>query len=161
ADMVYLGGGHPELYAGQISANTDFIEGVHNMSDEGKPVYGECGGLMTMCDSIRLKDGSVHRMCGIFHGESVFTGVRHGPAYVVAEPIGGNPFFKDTVKGHEYHYSDVYPAGNPSYGFRNSRGTGISDGYDGLYVKKSLGSYMHQHALSMDDWAAGFRESLV
>ena len=109
ADMAYLGGGYPELYADQISSNTDFLEGLKQMSLEGKPILGECGGLMTMCRSMRLKDGSVRRMAGVFDAEAVFVDVRHGPTYMLAEGLGNNPLFRGPMKGHEYHYSEVVP----------------------------------------------------
>ena len=160
ADAVYLGGGYPELHAPEISQNRDFLDGLRNMASEGKPVYGECGGLMTMCRSIELQDGSVHPMAGIFDAESVFTNKRHGPTYVLASSTPANPFFDGDVKGHEYHYSDVYPSGSPEFGFDVKRGLGIVDKKDGLVKGRCLGNYMHQHALSVDDWAKGFRESL-
>ena len=43
-DGIYLGGGYPEIYASEISSNKDFIEGLKTFSDDGKLVYGECGG---------------------------------------------------------------------------------------------------------------------
>lgn len=152
ADLYYLGGGYPELYASRISENTDFLEGLRSEASDGKTVIGECGGLMSMCRSIEDKDGGIHRMAGIFDAEARMTGVRHGPTYVVAEAMPGNPAFGGTVRGHEYHYSDVFPAGDPSYGFDVKRGKGIADRKDGLIAGNCIGSYMHQHALSEKDW---------
>ncbi len=152
ADLYYLGGGYPELYAERISANTDFIEGLRTAHDDGRMVIGECGGLMTMCSSIEDKDGNVHRMSGILNAEARMTGVRHGPTYVVSEANGDNPAFSGMVRGHEYHYSDVFPGGSPRYGFDLSRGIGIDGRRDGLVNGLSIGSYMHQHALSNRDW---------
>ncbi|MFA6952789.1 MAG: cobyrinate a,c-diamide synthase [Candidatus Methanomethylophilaceae archaeon] len=160
ADAYYLGGGYPELFADRISENKDFLEGLKNASDEGKKIVGECGGLMTMCDSIRDKDGKEHRMSGIFDAEAAMTGKRHGPTYTIAEATNDNPIFKGSVKGHEYHYSDVFPNSDPKYGYVMKRGLGIADGMDGLTVRNSLGSYMHMHALSAKDWAAGFIEEI-
>ena len=37
------------LYADRISSNRDFLDGLENMCAEGKPILGECGGLMTLC----------------------------------------------------------------------------------------------------------------
>ena len=107
---------------------------------------------MSICRSIEDKDGCIHGMAGIFDAEARMTGVRHGPTYVVAEAMPGNPAFGGTVRGHEYHYSDVFPAGDPSYGFDVKRGKGIADRKDGLIAGNCIGSYMHQHALSEKDW---------
>lgn len=156
ADIYYLGGGYPELHAEELSRNRDFTDGLRNASDEGKVVMGECGGLMAMCNEIVDAGGASHRMSGIFDASAQMTGVRHGPTYVVADGTPGNPLFPDAaVRAHEYHYSDVFPRGKADYGFRVSRGKGITGGMDGMYRKNSLGSYMHQHALSADDWAKG------
>ncbi len=155
ADVYYLGGGYPELYADSISRNTDFTAGLRNASEEGKVVLGECGGLMTMCKGLTDKEGNRFGMAGIFDSEAVMTNVRHGPTYVLANATKGNPLFSGSVKGHEYHYSDVMVGGNRDFGYEILRGKGISDGKDGLFVRNSLGSYMHQHALSAEDWAKG------
>lgn len=152
ADLYYLGGGYPELHASAISENTDFLEGLRTASEDGRAVIGECGGLMAMCSSITDKDGNVHRMSGVLDAEARMTGVRHGPTYVVAEATADNPMFSGGVRGHEYHYSDVFPRGGSTYGFDVLRGAGIADRRDGLVRGNAIGSYMHQHALSERDW---------
>jgi cobyrinic acid a,c-diamide synthase len=152
ADMYYLGGGYPEVYANRISENKDFLEGLKAASDEGRPILGECGGLMTMCRTIVQKDGSRHPMAGIFDADAVMCG-RHGPKYVIANPTGSNPLFKEKVRGHEFHYSELDIHSSYGFGFNMERGYGIKDGMDGLCIKNSLGEYMHQNALSVDDWA--------
>lgn len=160
ADAAYLGGGYPELHASQISENRDFLEGMRNMSLEGKPILGECGGLMSMCSGMVDPEGKRHEMIGIFGCDSVFVNKRHGPTYVIAEANDDNPLFKGTVRAHEYHYSEVTASKDDRYGFDVERGLGITGSKDGLVSRNSMGTYMHQHALSSDDWAAGFSERL-
>ena len=161
ADLYYLGGGYPELHAADISANGDFLEGLRSVSAEGRMVIGECGGLMTMCRSITDAQGVTHRMAGILDAESRMTGVRHGPTYVIADAEPSNPSFSGTVRGHEYHYSDVFPAEGSRFGFSVKRGQGISGRMDGLLSGNSIGSYMHQHALSERDWVGRAVESIL
>lgn len=156
ADMYYLGGGYPELFAKEISSNKDFLEGMKNASVEGKPILGECGGLLTMCGNLRDIDGTVHEMTGIFDAESAMTDNRHGPTYVLATPNENNPLFDSPVRAHEYHYSEVYPKKDSVYCYDLSRGAGIIDSKDGLVIDSSVGTYMHQNALSQKDWARGF-----
>jgi len=160
ADAVYLGGGYPELHAEEVSANTDFLEGVRNISEESKPVLGECGGLMSLCSYMTDPKGVRHRMIGVFGSESVFVNKRHGPTYVMADTTPDNPLFRGSVRAHEYHYSEVMPSADAVYGFDVRRGAGIADRKDGLVVRNSVGTYMHQHALSSDDWAWGFANKL-
>ena len=158
ADMAYLCGGYPELYAEGISSNWDFLEGMKQMSDEGKPILGECGGLMTLCSEMRTSDGNVCPMAGCFDAVADMVGKRHGPTYVIADALPENPLFSGSVKGHEYHYSEVVP-NSARYCFSLRRGQGIADKMDGLLVNRTVGTYMHQHALSSEDWAKGFVES--
>ena len=35
ADLYYLGGGYPELYAERLSSNTDYLEGLRTASEDG------------------------------------------------------------------------------------------------------------------------------
>ncbi len=159
-DAVYLGGGYPELHADAISANKDFLEGVKNASLEEKPILGECGGLMSLCSGMVDPQGKRHEMIGVFDCDSVFVNKRHGPTYVMADATPDNPLFEGYVRAHEYHYSEVTASEDSRFGFDVKRGTGIVDRKDGLVFKKSLGTYMHQHALSSKDWAKGFCENL-
>lgn len=46
------------------------------------------------------------------------------------------------------------------YGFEVMRGKGISGSMDGLVSGSSLGTYMHQHALSVKDWAKGIIDAV-
>jgi len=97
----------------------------------------------------------------VFGSDSVFVNKRHGPTYVIAEANRDNPLFSGTVRGHEYHYSEVVVSSDARYGFDVKRGTGIADSKDGLVYRNSIGSYMHQHALSSEDWAKGLSEKLI
>ncbi len=160
ADMAYLGGGYPELYADRISSNRDFLDGLRNMCQEGKPILGECGGLMTMCSVMTDKSGAEYRMSGIFDAKADFVDRRHGPTYVLAEANPKNPLFSGPMRGHEYHYSEVLARADAEFCFDVRRGLGIRDGRDGLFSGNAVGTYMHQHALSCQDWARGFVESV-
>jgi len=158
ADMYYLGGGYPELYLDAIKENQDFLDGLKNASDEGKIVMGECGGLMTLCSSITDKDGKEYKGAGIFDARAEMIGVRHGPSYVIAQSNSRNPLFSEVVRGHEFHYSRIIPGKNVKYGFDIERGEGITNKMDGMVQKNSLGTYMHQHALSVSDWMGKISE---
>lgn len=151
ADIYYIGGGYPELHAERISENRDFLEGLRNASDEGRIVIGECGGLMTMCDSITDKDGTRHRMSGIFDGDAVMSG-RHGPTYNIIESERDGLFGGMTLRGHEFHYSEIKLGHDRDLAFSVKRGTGIIDGRDGLTRNNTVASYTHQYALSTKDW---------
>ncbi len=152
-DGVYLGGGYPELYASAIADNRNFLEGLRTLSEDGGAVYGECGGLMTMCSSLHV-NGEEHRMAGILPSMAVFTGKRHGPSYMRVTGTPDNFLLPNAaMRGHEFHYSEVRPMPGSSYGLRVERGLGIAESMDGLMVRRSMGTYMHLHALSCRQWA--------
>ena len=88
----------------------------------------------------------------MFDAESKMSG-RHGPTYIIADTTENNPLFPNmTVRGHEFHYSEVIPMKEYGFGFDMLRGIGIDNKHDGLVFNRSLGSYIHQHALSVKDW---------
>lgn len=159
ADMYYIGGGYPELHAAEISGNRDFLEGLHNVAEEGRIVIGECGGLMTMCDSITGKDGIRHRMSGIFDGDAIMSG-RHGPTYNIIDSKKEGLFEGMSIRGHEFHYSEIVLGNDRNFTFSVRRGVGIADGMDGLTMNNSVGSYTHQYALSTDDWLKNIEKVL-
>jgi cobyrinic acid a,c-diamide synthase len=64
-DGVYLGGGYPELYAEQLSANEGLKQALKQGAAGGLPIYAECGGLMYLAREILDLEGRAHPMAGI------------------------------------------------------------------------------------------------
>jgi cobyrinic acid a,c-diamide synthase len=150
ADLYYLGGGYPEEHLDALSANRDFLEGLRSAAED-KAIYAECGGLMALCSAIEA--GERKDMASVFPCTAVLTKHRQGLSYVRAVGTVDNPFFPDCrVRGHEFHYSRLTPLPTGPFGYAVERGTGIDGSHDGLVYRRTLGSYMHQHALSRLDW---------
>jgi cobyrinic acid a,c-diamide synthase len=156
ADAYYLGGGYPEVHAERISRNRDFLDGLLSASREGKLIYGECGGLMTLCRSIH--DGEEeHRMAGVFDCGSELTQDRQGLSYVRAKGTAENILFPEQdILAHEFHYSRLFPTPSGPFAYDVTRGTGIDGRHDGLMSARAIGSYMHQHALATRNWGTRF-----
>lgn len=109
-DALYLGGGFPETYSEELSANEPLREEVREFAGSGRPVLAECGGLLYLC---RELDG--HPMCGVLGAEARMTG-RLSLGYREARaPVDSPLAERDAgVRGHEFHYSAVEPgAGRP------------------------------------------------
>jgi cobyrinic acid a,c-diamide synthase len=158
---VYLGGGYPEVHAAALEANGDFRDGLRQASEDGKLVYGECGGMMTMCQSINAF-GQVHRMAGIFDVQATLTQDRQGLAYVRAKGTAENFLFPGAeIRAHEFHYSRLEPLPSGPYGFSVLRGTGIGGAMDGIMVRRSMGTYMHQHALANPSWGRAMVQAAI
>ena len=146
------------MHAQRLSENRDFLDGLRQAALDGKFIYAECGGLMTLCESI--VNGEEHPMAGVFPCKAELTGGRQGLSYVRARGTAFNPFFPDMdVRGHEFHYSRLIPAPSGPFGYDVERGTGIDGSHDGLVRNNVLGCYMHQHALSRLDWGIRMTEA--
>ena len=98
---LLLGGGYPENYLEELSANTSMKEDIRRAIKGGMPTLAECGGFMYLLDSIKDKDNRIYDMVGAIEGVAFWTGklVRFG--YVTIEGEGVS------VKGHEFHYYDT------------------------------------------------------
>ena len=103
---LLLGGGYPELYAGQLEKNISMRQEIRQAVKSGMPVIAECGGFLYLHEAIRTEDGIRYAMCGIIEGEAAYTGrlVRFG--YVMIREK--TPCFLDgkEIRGHEFHYYD-------------------------------------------------------
>ena len=106
ADGLLLGGGYPELRAGELSRNLSMRSALRCAAESGMPILAECGGFQYLLEELVDTDGKVHRMAGVLQGRSTMTKklVRFG--YV---EVSGEGLYFDragAVRGHEFHYSD-------------------------------------------------------
>ena len=107
---------------------------------------------MTMCSGIR-NETVVEPMIGIFDTVAELTQDRQGLSYVKAKGTSDNPLFPgQEIRGHEFHYSRLNPTPEGRYVYDVTRGTGIDGSHDGLQKGRSIGTYMHQHALATKNW---------
>lgn len=160
SDGIYLGGGYPEVHAELITSNKDFLEGLNAFSNDGKLIYGECGGMMTLCSAI-VNNGE-YPMANVFSEKAVQTQTRQGLSYVKAVPLKDNFLFKNQeIKAHEFHYSHLCPEPSGPFSYKILRGTGFGNGFDGITVRKTIGTYMHQHALSTKSWGASIVDAAL
>jgi cobyrinic acid a,c-diamide synthase len=147
-DGLYLGGGYPELYAKELSANTAMREAVRAFAGSGRPLYAECGGLMYLSSALEDLDGSEHPMVGLLP-----THVRMRPkkltlGYVEVELARDTPLGEagTVLRGHEFHYSriDELPPSVPR-AYRLRRRRGGEEQAEGYLLGNVLASYVHLH----------------
>ncbi len=146
-DALYFGGGYPELYAAQLSANTALASEVRGFAASGRPIYAECGGMMYLGERLRTRDGQVHTMAGVLPLETEMTEklVRFG--YVEIELLQDCLLgARGTVlRGHSFHHSrctnthEVAPAFRARY---TLSGMNAEEGYASGNV---FASYIHLH----------------
>ena len=157
-DGLVIGGGFPEIFMEELSANTGLRTDIRAAIEAGLPVYAECGGLMYLCQRIRWA-GRQADMVGIFPHEIEMLERPVGHGYVQIEVTGENPFFPpgEWLRGHEYHHSRLVGPADPAGAYRLLRGSGFGNRQDGLVFRNVLASYTHLHA----DGAAGWAAALV
>ncbi len=142
-DGLYLGGGYPELYAGQLSNNKPMLAAVRDWIEQDRPVYAECGGFMYLTEGIVDQQDTFHSMVGAFPVKANMQKRRAALGYRELKTLSASCFGPAGIllRGHEFHYSSIenMPARiQRVYAVNN----GTSEGYS---YKKALGGYMHLH----------------
>ena len=143
ADGFYFGGGYPELYARELSAHSKTRKKIRDAAADGVPIYGECGGMIYLCESLIDLDGNAYPMAGVLPAETAMTNRLQALGYTDAT-VSDNPVVpRGRIRGHEFHYSETDCAPDVRFAYRMNRGKGIRDGMDGMVEYATLGSYMH------------------
>ena len=156
ADAYYFGGGYPELHLDRLT-DAPCIRALQCSAQDGKVILGECGGLMWLSESVTNDDKTVS-MTGLLPASCEMEKRFVGLGYVQGEVTGGTVFPRgSSIRGHEFHYSRtaVDPGFDARFAFTMSRGKGICDGMDGLYVDAVMGYYTHLYL------TPGLAQSLV
>jgi cobyrinic acid a,c-diamide synthase len=161
-DALYIGGGFPEMFMEELSANSALRVTIRGAIENKLPVYAECGGLMYLSQRIRWGEKSAE-MVGALPCEVEMTGKPQGHGYVFAQVENENPFFVPgtVLRGHEFHNSRLValstngskPALTTAY--KLSRGNGVGERRDGIIYRNVLASYTHLHCGGAPDWATG------
>jgi cobyrinic acid a,c-diamide synthase len=154
AGGLYLPGGYPELHAGSLSASS-FLRDLRKACDDGMPVYGECGGLIALSESLEA-EGREYPLAGVLPARASLTERVQALGYVEARATGSASALTPgiTLRGHEFHYSRLECSRDARFSLELSRGKGIRDGLDGLTAGNTVGSYTH--AYFTDAFAGSF-----
>jgi cobyrinic acid a,c-diamide synthase len=140
---VYIGGGFPELYAADLAANHAMRASLRRAADRGLPLYGECGGLMYLGESIEDFDGVRHEMAGVVPLRSRMRAGRLTLGYRTVRARRDTMLLRagETVRGHEFHWSELTDAALEPAAY-DLEETGRPEGYAAGSV---LASYVHLH----------------
>ena len=105
---LYLPGGYPELYAGQLSANSAMLAAIRQAVESGLPTVAECGGFLYLGQSLEDTDGTVWPMAGVLPGSGYKAGrlVRFGYAQLTAPANSLLLQAGERVPMHEFHHWD-------------------------------------------------------
>jgi cobyrinic acid a,c-diamide synthase len=155
-DMLYLGGGYPELHGATLAGNVTMRTAIRQFAERGGTIYSECGGMMYLTQAIRDFAGTSYDMVGLFPAETVMQKSDLTLGYRTVELsrdciLGASG---TTVRGHEFHYSTMVLKGIPSYACALRDAQGNSKGQDGLSVGNTLALYTHLHFASQPQIAS-------
>lgn len=148
-DALYLGGGYPELHAQDLASGIATRQ-IPKVADGGMPIFAECGGLLYLTRGLLSDEGRTVTWTGVLPADSIMhtrfqaLGYSHGTCQAGS---GGPSLAPDGVhiKGHEFHYSSLQPDRDAHFAISLSRGTGIVNGQDGLFVHNTMGTYTHSY----------------
>jgi cobyrinic acid a,c-diamide synthase len=147
-DGLYLGGGYPELFGDKLAGNRKLRGRIKAKSDEGMPIYGECGGFMYLCESLFDQHGNRYPMAGCFPFATRMYPRLKALGYreitLTKRTVIGEQGM--IVRGHEFHYSEL-TTNTPDVqnAYRISDRSGLDKPPDGYLTKRTLGSYNHLH----------------
>lgn len=141
ADFIFLPGGYPELHLPALSTRAGFFAGLATAAKANIPIYGECGGFMTLGTGITDANGNRFQMAGLLDLETSFAAKKRHLGYRKFIPLEG--FFWDgPFLGHEFHYtSPIAASGTPLFAAEDASGQSL--GKVGLRKNAVAGSYLH------------------
>ncbi|WP_369168372.1 cobyrinate a,c-diamide synthase [Streptomyces sp. R28] len=148
---LVIGGGFPEVYAAELSANEPLRKAVAALAEAGAPVAAECAGLLYLC---RELDGQP--MCGVLDaGARMSERLTLGYRDAVAVSDSVLAVAGTRMRGHEFHRTVVEPGSGtaPAWGVRAPRPR-----VEGFVQQGVHASYLHTHWASQPGVAHRFVE---
>ncbi|MEU9253188.1 cobyrinate a,c-diamide synthase [Streptomyces sp. NPDC048270] len=138
---LVIGGGFPEVYAPELSANEPLRAAVAAFAAAGGPLAAECAGLLYLARSL---DGKP--MCGVLDADARMSErLTLGYREAVAVSDSALAAAGTRLRGHEFHRTVVEPGAGaaPAWGFTHPERR-----VEGFVRQGVHASYLHTH------WAA-------
>ena len=145
---ILLGGGYPELYAKELSANEPMLASIRNAHAEGIKILAECGGFLYLQEHLEDEMGNCWPMVGLIHADGFRTEKLGRFGYISLTQNGAV-----RIKGHEFHY---WESTAPGSAFRAEKPQS-NRGWDCMYRTDSLlAGFPHLYYLSGPDLILSF-----
>lgn len=138
-DGLYLPGGYPEVYAKELSQNTDMLSEIREFV-KLKPFIAECGGFLYLHKELGDLNGIYHTMVGLVDAKAYKKDKlsRFGYVYLHAEEESLLFEKGERLAVHEFHYYESE-----------------KDGKD-FYIEKANGSKSWETGYAGEDFYMGF-----
>ncbi|MFB7257395.1 cobyrinate a,c-diamide synthase [Streptomyces nojiriensis] len=149
---LVIGGGFPEMYAPELSANDPLRAAVAAFAASGGPVAAECAGLLYLGRSL---DGKP--MCGVLDADARMS-ERLTLGYREAVAVSDSALARagTRLRGHEFHRTVVEPGAGaaPAWGFTHPERR-----VEGFVQQGVHASYLHTHWAAEPSVARRFAEA--
>jgi len=148
-DGIYFGGGYPEVFAKKLSGKRTLLQEIKDNSNNGMPIYGECGGFMFLCKKLSAMDETQKfAMSGCFEFNVQMSKRLRSLGYreitLKEDTIIGKK--GEILRGHEFHYSSLETSNIDLPGvYQVTSRAGQDISLKGYQVFNTLGSYLHIH----------------
>ncbi|MFI9624063.1 cobyrinate a,c-diamide synthase [Streptomyces sp. NPDC052042] len=148
---LVVGGGFPEMYASELSANAALRGAVATLAQAGAPVAAECAGLLYLA---RALDGLP--MCGVLEAEARMSErltLGYRDAVAVSDSVLAVSGTR--MRGHEFHRTVLEPGAGtrPAWGLHQPERR-----VEGFVRRGVHASYLHTHWASVPAAARRFVE---
>jgi len=145
---IYLPGGYPELYAGQLAENGGMKTSIRDAVAADMPVYAECGGFVYLTEGMEASENQASAdFAGVFPVRCRMLPHRKALGYRAVEltenvTLGAAG---TAIRGHEFHYSEIgMMPDEVKRCYRVSR-QGVTLQAEGFRIRNCLASYLHLH----------------
>lgn len=147
AQGLYIGGGFPEEFAEQLSANEQAKESIRNAINRGLPTLAECGGYIYLTEEIVDRQANAFPMLGVIPGRVRMQDKRAALGYREITGVSGNFLIgeEEQAKGHEFHYSKYEGEHTTPAYFSKGRFRAQQEGY---LHKNLVAGFTHFHFAS-------------
>ena len=110
ADLIYLPGGYPELFARQLHRRRKMMDALKEYAEAGGKILAECGGMVFLGRTLKSKEnGTAYAMSNILPIDFVMPTTPH-----LSSGYRKTTIQEQEWKGYEFHYSNILQDDTPS-----------------------------------------------
>ena len=144
-DAIYLPGGYPELHAGKLASNANFLNSIRSCARENLTIFGECGGYMVLGQGLVDADNERHEMAGLLPLETSFADRRLHLGYREVSLKNDHALGAkgSLFRAHEFHYATITREEGDEALFIGNDSEGNSLGTFGRRIGAVAGSFIH------------------
>lgn len=111
---LWLGGGYPELYAKELSANASMRHAIREAIQSGMPCIAECGGFLYLHKQLEDSEHTYYPMVGVWENNGIYGERLRRFGYITMQAKTDGLLAKkgEFLTAHEFHYWESENPGN-------------------------------------------------